>query len=92
MRPELVKRDDTVTIVYQTPGIMLTTRGKAVESGAEGDLIGVLNFQTKRTIQGIVTGPGRVEIAAPTASGTASRTVAAELPPAPADLSSVGAE
>jgi len=85
MRPELVKRDDNVTLVYEMPGILLTTRGKAVEAGAEGDLVGVLNLQTKRTIQGIVTGPGRVEIPAPTA-----RTLTAENPIPPADAVSAG--
>jgi len=87
MKPELVKRDDTVTLVYEVPGILLTTRGKALEAGGEGDLIGVVNLQTKRTIQGIVTGPGRVDIAAPTA-----RTVAAENPTPPADAVSAGSQ
>ena len=30
------------------PGIMLTVRGKAIEGGAEGDVISVLNEQSKR--------------------------------------------
>ena len=60
MRPELVQRNEQVTLVYQMPGIMLTVRGKATEGGAEGDVIGVLNEQSKRTLQGVVAGPGRV--------------------------------
>ncbi len=67
MVPQLVHRDDEVTLVYQVPGIVLTTRGKALESGAEGELIGVLNVESKRTIQGIVSGPNRVTISAATA-------------------------
>ncbi|MGZ3408892.1 MAG: flagellar basal body P-ring formation chaperone FlgA [Xanthobacteraceae bacterium] len=63
VRPELVKRDETVTIVYEVPGIMLTSRGKAIEGGADGDVINVLNTQSKRTVQGTVSGPGRVTIA-----------------------------
>lgn len=62
MRPELVQRNETVTIVYEVPGIMLTVRGKAVEGGAEGDVISVLNEQSKRTVQGLVVGPGRVVV------------------------------
>ena len=50
------------------PGIMLTTRGKALEGGGEGDVINVLNLQSKRTIQGVVTGPGRVDISPATLS------------------------
>jgi len=62
VRPELIKRDDNVTVIYEAPGIMLTTRGKALEGGGEGDVINVLNLQSKRNVQGVVTGPGRIEI------------------------------
>jgi flagella basal body P-ring formation protein FlgA len=68
MKPQVVHRDDNVTLVYEVPGIMLTTRGKALEGGAEGDVINVLNVQSKRTIQGTVTGPNRVNILVSTAA------------------------
>ena len=54
MKPELVQRNETVTIIYEVPGIVLTMRGKAQEAGAEGDVISVLNVQSKRTVQGTV--------------------------------------
>jgi flagella basal body P-ring formation protein FlgA len=60
MRPELVQRNEPVVILYQVPGITLTLRGKAIDSGAEGDAFSVLNIQSKRTVQGVVTGNGRV--------------------------------
>jgi flagella basal body P-ring formation protein FlgA len=63
-----VHRDDNVTLVYEVPGIMLTTRGKALEAGAEGDVINVLNVQSKRTVQGTVTGPNRVNLLVSTAA------------------------
>lgn len=66
MKPEIVTRNDTVTLIYQAPGIMLTLRGQAQESGALGDTIGVLNVQTKRVVQGVISGPGKVNIAAAT--------------------------
>jgi flagellar basal body P-ring formation protein FlgA len=65
MKSEIVQRNETVTLVYEVPGLVLTMRGKALESGAEGDTIGVLNIQSKRTVQGTVSGPGQVTIAAP---------------------------
>jgi flagella basal body P-ring formation protein FlgA len=49
-----------VTLIYEVPGIVLTIRGKAADSGAEGDVISVLNEQSKRTAQGTIVGPGRV--------------------------------
>jgi len=64
MKPILVQRNDTVTIVYEAPGITLTLRGQAQEAGGLGDTVSVANVQSKRVIQGIVTGPGRVTISA----------------------------
>lgn len=62
VKPDFVLRDQSVTVIYQVPGIYLTTRGKAIESGAEGDTVSVLNLQTKRTLTGIVTGRGQVTV------------------------------
>jgi flagellar basal body P-ring formation protein FlgA len=64
-KPDLIQRNDMVTIVYQAPGLLLTLRGKAADAGAMGDTISVLNIQSKRTVQGTITGPGQVTIAAP---------------------------
>ena len=63
MKPNIVQRDDTVTLVYEAPGLVLTLRGQAQEAGALGDTISVLNQQTKRSVQGVVSGPGRVTVA-----------------------------
>ena len=45
---------------------------------AEGDTVNVLNIQSKRTIQGVVTAPGHVTVMAPPAPAPAR--VAARLP------------
>ena len=60
MKPDTIQRNEQVTLVYEVPGISLTVRGKALEGGAEGDVISVLNEQSKRTVQGLIVGPGRV--------------------------------
>jgi flagellar basal body P-ring formation protein FlgA len=62
MKPLVVHRNEQVTLVYRIPGITLTVRGKATESGAIGDVISVLNEQSKRVIQGVVVGPGHVVV------------------------------
>jgi flagella basal body P-ring formation protein FlgA len=64
VKPDMVTRNESVTLVYEVPGIVLSARGKAMESGREGDTVNVMNVQTKRTIQGTVTGPGRVTVTA----------------------------
>jgi len=76
MKPEVVQRSDIVTIIYQAPGVTLTMRGQAQDAGALGDTIGVLNAESKRVVQAVVSGPGRVSVAAITTqvvdSGTES--------------------
>ena len=63
MKPEIVRQNEPVTLVYEMPGILLTVRGKAVNSGSEGDVVNVINLQSNRTIQGTVVEPGRVKVA-----------------------------
>jgi flagella basal body P-ring formation protein FlgA len=67
VKPDLVLRDQSVTVIYETPGLYLTTRGKALDSGTEGDVVNVLNLQSKRTLTGIVSGRGQVTIQVATA-------------------------
>jgi flagella basal body P-ring formation protein FlgA len=62
MKPEIIARNDTVTIVYQAPGITLTLRGQAQEAGALGDTIKVLNVESKRPVVGVIIAPGRVAV------------------------------
>ena len=57
-----MQRNDTVTLIYEAPGLTLTLRGQAQDAGALGDTISVINSQSKRVVQGVVTGPGRVTV------------------------------
>ncbi len=71
-RQEIVGRGDLVTIVYETPGLLLTMRGRAGEAGAMGDVISFTNPQSKRVLQGTVTGPGRISVKAASGGRIAS--------------------
>jgi flagellar basal body P-ring formation protein FlgA len=73
VKPSIVQRNDMVIIVYEVPGITLTLRGQAQDAGALGDTINVLNVQSKRVVQAVVSGPGRVTVA-----GVATRVVETE--------------
>ena len=75
MKPELVQRNDNITLIYEAPGMFLTMRGKALESGAQGDTVNVQNVHSKRTVQGTVTAQGRVTV---TAITSAARVLAAQ--------------
>lgn len=71
-REEIVAKGELVTIVYESPGMLITMRGKAGEAGAMGDVVSVTNPQSKRVLQGTVTGPGRVSVRAATAGRVAA--------------------
>ena len=64
VRPTLVKNGDGVVVIFETRGLTVSGRGEAMESGALGDVVRVLNPQSKRTVIGTVAGPGRVVVSA----------------------------
>lgn len=72
MKPQIIARDDAVTIVFRSKAITLTLRGKAMGNGAEGETISVLNPHSKRIVQATVTAPGVVTINEAAALNTAS--------------------
>ncbi len=64
-RPDLVLKDQAVVLIYQAAGLHLTIRGKALEGGTEGDVVSVMNLQSKRIVTGVVIGRGQVSITGP---------------------------
>jgi flagella basal body P-ring formation protein FlgA len=64
-KPDLVQKDQAVVLIYQAVGLHLTIRGKALEGGTEGDVVNVMNLQSKRTVSGVVVGRGQVSITGP---------------------------
>jgi flagella basal body P-ring formation protein FlgA len=73
MRPAMVQKGANVLIQLDSPGLSLTAQGRALESGAIGERIRVLNPTTHAVIEAEVTGPDRVRVAP---NGTRSTTVA----------------
>ncbi|MEQ1491403.1 MAG: flagellar basal body P-ring formation chaperone FlgA [Terricaulis sp.] len=53
-----VRRGDFVNLVYEMPGMSLNMRARALEDGAVGQGIRLMNTSSNRTIDAIVTGPG----------------------------------
>jgi flagella basal body P-ring formation protein FlgA len=85
-KPDLVQRDQTVTLIYESTGLYLTIRGKALEGGTEGDVVSVINLQSKRTVSGVVIGRGQVSISVATPRADASTTLGSASPAAPVAL------
>lgn len=60
--PRLVERGRPVRLIYARPGLRLTALGIAQADGGLGDSITVLNPDSRRQVQGLVTGPGQVTL------------------------------
>lgn len=63
MHPSMVVKGATVLMILDSPGIALTAQGQAIESGAIGERIRVLNPSSHATVEAEVTGPDRVRVA-----------------------------
>jgi flagella basal body P-ring formation protein FlgA len=90
-KPDLVTRDQNVTLIYESSGLYLTIRGKALEGGSEGDVVNVLNLQSKRTVSGIVVGRAQVSVTTtaprlPAAADASATTGATQTAPAPVSV------
>lgn len=57
--PALIDRNQVVTLVYLAGGLTISTEGRAMGRGAEGDVIRVINLASRSTVSGRV-GPGGV--------------------------------
>lgn len=58
----MVAKGKIVTLNFTKGGIMLSAQGKAHENGGLGDVVRVMNAQSKSVVQGIVTGPETVSV------------------------------
>lgn len=88
-KPDLVQRDQNVTLIFEAPGVYLTMRGKALENGTEGDAVSVMNLQSKRTVSGTVTGRNQVTISPPPSRSPGDVQSSLERTPAPVAVATV---
>jgi len=57
-KPQIVKKNDLITVLYQTKTIEIKTLGKAMESGGIEDVIKIKNLKSGSIIQAIITKKG----------------------------------
>lgn len=63
--PLLVRKGSLVTVTLRTARLVITARARAIDSGARGDVVRVINQRSKSTIEGVVAGPGLVTVHTP---------------------------
>jgi len=60
--PLIVKKGDLVIMILKKGSLSLTTKGKALDNGAKGDMVRILNTNSRQTIEAQVTGPQKVTV------------------------------
>lgn len=63
--PPLVKKGDLVSLELKNGAIFVTSQGRALEDGVEGDTVRVSNTSSNQIVQGVVTALKTVTIAPP---------------------------
>ena len=66
--PVIIAKGSLVSMVLETPYMQITAQGRTVEEGAKGQVIKVMNTQSKTTVDATVEGPGRVVVQLPLAA------------------------
>lgn len=70
--PIIVKKGEFVTMSLKGSQLDITTQGRALEDGAAGDVIQVMNDSSKKRVDAVVIGPQTVSIRAAEPTVTAS--------------------
>lgn len=60
--PIVVDKGKAVQMVYMIPGLTLIAVGKAIEDGSMGDVIRIMNTQSKTIVQATVMAPNTVRV------------------------------
>jgi flagella basal body P-ring formation protein FlgA len=58
----VIKAGDLVTVTYDADGVSLTLEGKAMASAGVGETLAVMNTQSKKIVQTVVSGPGQAVV------------------------------
>ena len=60
--PTLVQRNQTVTLVYASGALAISTEGRALARGSEGDTVRVINLASRTTVSGRIGPDGAVYV------------------------------
>ncbi|HEB56571.1 MAG TPA: flagellar basal body P-ring formation protein FlgA [Gammaproteobacteria bacterium] len=61
-KPRIVKRGQKVSIMAQSGSMVVRMQGKALDNGAAGDRIKVMNVKSRKKLEGVVTLSGEVKV------------------------------
>jgi len=58
--PAIVDRNQIITLVYQTSGLLIAAEGRSLDRAGAGDRIRVMNLTSRSTLSGVVQSDGTV--------------------------------
>ncbi|MDZ4093320.1 MAG: flagellar basal body P-ring formation chaperone FlgA [Paracoccaceae bacterium] len=61
--PAIVDRNQIVALAYQSGGLTILTEGRALARGGVGDVIRVMNLDSRTTVTGHIASDGTVQVA-----------------------------
>lgn len=61
-KPTLVKRNTRINMIYRVGRLEMTASGRALDEGGAGDIISVMNLDSKRRVDGLILANGDVEV------------------------------
>ncbi len=61
-KPTLVQRNQVVALIYHSGGLAISTEGRALARGSEGDAVRVINLASRSTVTGRVGPDGAVYV------------------------------
>ena len=60
--PVVVRRNSRVNMIYRVGAMELSAWGRALDEGGAGDIISIMNLDSRKRVQGRVLESGRVEV------------------------------
>jgi flagella basal body P-ring formation protein FlgA len=60
--PQVIKKDDMISVTFSQGGIALTLQAKALENAIPGQPLSVINTVSKKVLQAVAVGPGQAVV------------------------------
>lgn len=60
--PAVVRTDETINVAYTHGGVTLVLQARALRDAGIGETVQVLNLQSRKTVEAVVSGPGRAVV------------------------------
>ena len=60
--PAIVERNDLVMLKFRRGGLLISTEGRSLGRGSEGDIIRAMNLSSRSTLSGRISADGSIEV------------------------------